>query len=73
METSAFAISLARRTSTASWLEKGREVSIQAGPLAGLRGILQEQTAEGRWLVQCNELGPGVLLAMPAGQLGEVP
>jgi transcription antitermination factor NusG len=48
--------------------QRGDQIRIGAGPLAGMRGCLVKQAQDGRWVVQLTDLTQGVLLCIEASQ-----
>ncbi len=49
--------------------EPGQPVQVRSGPLAGLGGLTHHQALDGRWVVELDEMAPGVFLCIDAAHL----
>ena len=47
----------------------GQQVHVMAGPLAGLAGVTHRQAHDGGWIIELDDMAPGVFLCIDAEKL----
>jgi hypothetical protein len=47
----------------------GHEIRVTTGQLAGVKGVMCQQSVDGRWIIELADMLPGVFLCVDARQI----